>query len=144
MGFLLEDFGRRGEEGARCIIEKKKFFRPAMILHSAVQCRFTSLLLLWLFFVFFSGPGRSRTSQASTGTCEPRLQGRLGKTWILKENIIVVFGSKSKLWKDMSLMRAIQYGNMKYVDIARSPLSAIRVFSSSGRLANQLKINEIR
>ena len=53
-------------------------------------------------------------------------------------------GSKSKLWKDMSLKRAIREWNMKYVDIARSPGSAIRVFTSSERLANQLKITEIR
>ena len=32
---------------------------------------------------------------------------------------------------------------MKYVDVARSPGSALRVFTSSERLANQLKINEI-
>ena len=31
---------------------------------------------------------------------------------------------------------------MKYVDIARGPGSAIRVFTSSERVANQLKINE--
>ena len=44
----------------------------------------------------------------------------------------------------MSLKRAIQDWNMKCVDIARSPGSAPRVFTSSERLANQLKINEIR
>ena len=44
----------------------------------------------------------------------------------------------------MSLKRAIQDWNMKCVDIARSPGSAARVFTSSKRLANQLKINEIR
>ena len=32
---------------------------------------------------------------------------------------------------------------MKHVDIARSAGSAIRVFTSSERLANHLKINEI-
>ena len=32
---------------------------------------------------------------------------------------------------------------MKYVYIVRSPGSALRVFTSSERLANQLKINEI-
>ena len=32
---------------------------------------------------------------------------------------------------------------MKYVDTARSPGSAIRVITSSERLASQLKINEI-
>ena len=33
---------------------------------------------------------------------------------------------------------------MKDVDIVRGPGSAIRVFTSSERLANQMKINEIR
>ena len=59
-------------------------------------------------------------------------------------DIVVVSDSKSKLWRDLSLKRAIQNWNMKYVDIARSPGSALRVFTSSERLANQLKINEIR
>ena len=49
-------------------------------------------------------------------------------------DIIVASGSKSKLWRDMSLKRAIQTWNMKYVDIARSPGSAIRVFTSCERL----------
>ena len=63
---------------------------------------------------------------------------------ITKEGYIVVASdSKSKLWKDLSLKRATQNWNMKYVDIARSPGSALRVFISSERLANQLKINEI-
>ena len=43
--------------------------------------------------------------------------------------------SKSKLWKDMSLKREIQDWNMKCVDTKRSPGSAIRVFTSSERLA---------
>ena len=43
----------------------------------------------------------------------------------------------------MDLKRAMQNWNMKYVDIARSPESAMRVFTSSERLANHLKINEI-
>ena len=51
--------------------------------------------------------------------------------------------SKSKLWKDMNLKRAIRNWNMKYVDVERSPESALRVFTSTERLANQLKINEI-
>ena len=58
-------------------------------------------------------------------------------------DIAVASDSKSKLWRDLSLNRAIQHWNMKYVDIARSPGSAIRVFTSSERLANQLKISEI-
>ena len=35
-------------------------------------------------------------------------------------DIVVAPGSKSKLWRDMSLNRAIQNWNMKYVDIVRS------------------------
>ena len=48
-----------------------------------------------------------------------------------------------KTVEDMSLKRAMQDWNMKYVDIARSPWSTIRVCTSTERLANQLKINEI-
>ena len=58
-------------------------------------------------------------------------------------DIIVTSRSKSKLWQDMSLKRAIQDWNVKFVDIARSPASAIRVFTSSEHLANQLKINKM-
>ena len=43
----------------------------------------------------------------------------------------------------MNLKRAIQNWNIKYVDAVRSPGSAIRVFTSSGRLANLLKKNEM-
>ena len=43
----------------------------------------------------------------------------------------------------MDLKRAVQNWNMKYVDLARSPESALRVFTSSERLAIHLKINEI-
>ena len=42
----------------------------------------------------------------------------------------------------MSLKRATQNWNMKYVDVVRSPGSALRVFTSSERLANHMKINE--
>ena len=58
-------------------------------------------------------------------------------------DIIVTSGSKLKLWTVVSLKRAIQDWNMKCVDIARSPGSATRVFTSCERLAKQLKINEI-
>ena len=61
-----------------------------------------------------------------------------------EEDIIVALAAIQKLWRDMSLKRAIQNWNMKYVDIVRSPGSAIRVFTSNERLANQLKTNEIR
>ena len=43
----------------------------------------------------------------------------------------------------MNLKRDIQNWNMKYVDVAWSPGSALRVFTSSERLANHLKINEM-
>ena len=39
-------------------------------------------------------------------------------------DIVVASDSKSKLWKDVDLKRAMQNWNMKYVDIARSPESA--------------------
>ena len=58
-------------------------------------------------------------------------------------NIVVACDSESKLWKDVDLKRAMQNWNMKYVDIARSPESASRVFTSSERQANQRKISEI-
>ena len=58
-------------------------------------------------------------------------------------DIVVASDSKSKLWRDLSLNRAIQNWNMKCINIARSPGSALTVFTSSERLANQLKINEI-
>ena len=53
----------------------------------------------------------------------------------MKEGGIVdASDSRSKLWRDMSLKRAIQSWNMKYVDVARSPGSALRVFTSKERL----------
>ena len=58
-------------------------------------------------------------------------------------DIFVASDSKPKLWRDLSLKRAIQNWNMKYVDIARSPGSASIVSSSSERLATQLKTNEM-
>ena len=42
-------------------------------------------------------------------------------------DIVVACDSKSKLWKDVDLKRAMQNWNMKYVDISRSPESALRV-----------------
>ena len=58
-------------------------------------------------------------------------------------DIIVASSSKSKLWRDMSLKRAMQNSSMKYVDVVTNPGSAIRVFTSSERLANQLKETEM-
>ena len=38
---------------------------------------------------------------------------------VMKEgDLVVASESKSKLWKDMNLMRAIQNRNVKYVDVA--------------------------
>ena len=51
--------------------------------------------------------------------------------------------ASQKLWRAMILKRTVQNWNMKYVDVARNPGSALRVFTSSDRLANHLKINEI-
>ena len=63
---------------------------------------------------------------------------------ITKEgDTVVASDSKSKLWRDLSLKRALQHWNLKYVDVARGPGSALRVFTSSERLANHLNINEI-
>ena len=45
--------------------------------------------------------------------------------------------------KTSTSQRAIQNWILKYVDFARSPGSALKVFTSSGRLANHLKIREI-
>ena len=57
-------------------------------------------------------------------------------------DIVVASDRKSKLWKNISLKRAMQEWSMKNVNIARCPGSATRVFTSSERLANQLKKNE--
>ena len=45
------------------------------------------------------------------------LVGRIKK----EGDIIVASGSKSKLWRDMNLKRALQDWNMEYVDSPRSP-----------------------
>ena len=52
-----------------------------------------------------------------------------------EEDIVDASASRSKLWKDMSLKRAMKNWNLKYVDVARSPGSALRVFTSSKRAA---------
>ena len=43
----------------------------------------------------------------------------------------------------MDLKRAMQNWNIKYVDSVRSQESALRVFTSRERLANQMSVNEI-
>ena len=57
--------------------------------------------------------------------------------------IVAACDSKSKLWKDVDVKGAMPNWNMKCVDIARSPESALRVFTGSERLANQMKISGI-
>ena len=57
--------------------------------------------------------------------------------------IVAACDSKSKLWKDVDVKGAMPNWNMKCVDIARSPESALRVFTGSERLANQTKVSEI-
>ena len=47
-----------------------------------------------------------------------------------RRDIAVACYSKSKLWKDVNLKRAMQSWSMKYDDIARSPESALRVFTT--------------
>ena len=38
---------------------------------------------------------------------------------IKKRDIVVATGSKSNLWRDMSLKRAVQNWNVKHVDVVR-------------------------
>ena len=76
----------------------------------------------------WSSPGGA-VNDKTKKAIEPALVGR---------DIAVASDSKSELWRDLSLKR-----NMTCVDIARSPGSALRVFTSSERLAHHLKINEI-
>ena len=58
-------------------------------------------------------------------------------------DIVVACDSKSMLWKDVDLKRAMQKWNMKHVDKVKSPDSALRVITSSERLANPMSINEM-
>ena len=67
------------------------------------------------------------------------LEGQITK----EVDIVVASVGKTKLWRDLSLMRTVRNRNMKCSDIARSPGSALRVFTSSERLPSQLKFNEI-
>ena len=69
------------------------------------------------------------------GTCCSARRGHspegaeIDKTKKAKE--IVRPYTKSKLWKDVGLRRAMQNWNMKYVDNLRSPESALREFITS-------------
>ena len=79
---------------------------------------------------------------AKTKTAKEFARGHVGS--LTKEgDIVVACDSKSKLWKDVDLRRAMQNWNMKFVDMVRSPESARREFTSSERLANKMKIKEI-
>ena len=54
---------------------------------------------------------------------------------------VAAFGSKSKLWRDLRLKRAVQNWNMKICrHCEESRVSG--GFTSSERLANRLKINK--
>ena len=72
--------------------------------------------------------------QGEQRTTRPRKATELVRAFvgqITKEgDIVVASDSKSKLWRDADLKRAMQNWNMKYVDIARSPESALRVLIS--------------
>ena len=57
-------------------------------------------------------------------------------------DIVTMSDSKPKLWKDMSLKRAIENWNMEHVNVARNPGSALRVFTSSERLARSWRIGD--
>ena len=62
---------------------------------------------------------------------------------ILKNGeVVVASDSKSRLWRDLSMRQATQNWNMMYADFARSPESALRAFTSSEGLANQLNEDE--
>ena len=61
-----------------------------------------------------------------------------------KETLSSPLTASDSMWRDLSLKAAIPDWDMKYVDIARSPGSALRVLTSSERVANQLKINDTR
>ena len=63
---------------------------------------------------------------------------------ILKNGVVVVASdSKSRLWRDRSMRQAVQNWNMCMPTFARSPESALRAFTSSEGLANQLNEDEV-
>ena len=63
---------------------------------------------------------------------------------ILKNgDVVVASGGGSGLWGGLSMRQAIQNWNMMHADIARSPESALRAFTSSEGLANQLNEDEV-
>ena len=88
-----------------------------------------------------SSPGGAEIDK--TKTAKEFVRGFVGS--MTKEgDIVVACDSNSKLWKDVDLRRAMQNWNMKFVDTVRSPESALRGFTSCERLANQMKIKEVR
>ena len=90
-----------------------------------------------------SGQSRRRCEIDKTRQAKEIVRARVIVSSITKEGDIAVgCDSKAKLWKDVDLKKAMQNWNMKYVDIVRSPESALTVFTTSERLANQMKINE--
>ena len=78
----------------------------------------------------WSSPGGAEFGR--TGRADELVRSLVGITE-KEEDFFVASDSKSELWRDMSLKRAIQNLNMKYFDIVRSPESALRVFTSSER-----------
>ena len=83
------------------------------------------------------GAGNDRTKKANE--LVRALVGQITK----EGDIVVASDSKSKLWSDQRLKRTVQnWNNMSTLRGVQG--SALRVFASSERLANQLKIKEIR
>ena len=75
-------------------------------------------------------------------TRRKKLEALVGS--IIEEgDTVVACDSKSKLWKDVDLKGAMQNWSMKYVTIAKSPGSTLRLFTRSERLANRMKISEV-
>ena len=86
---------------------------------------------------------REAAANDRTKKANELVRGSCGSDNERRRDIVVASDSSSNLWRDLSLEQTIQIWNMTHVDIATSPGSALGVFSSSERLANQLKINEI-
>ena len=72
------------------------------------------------------GPVQGEQRMTRTRKSIEFLRAFVGSTMKVGDSV-VASDSKSKLWKDMSLKRVILFWNMKYVDVARTPGSALRV-----------------
>ena len=105
LSFLLQDFGR-----VCAALLKKVIFLTSYFLHVAVQCRFTSLLLLWRP-CFFPGPRRSRTSQVWL-SAERR---HFGTSWTPRA--VMIFGCWSKLGV---VMHSLGDGTLIRISLAAS------------------------